>query len=219
MRIFPAGKGKDEKMNFDFGKIMEFTVYFLAIINPPTKILLLASMDPPYGRRELVSVSVKSTFAAFMILISLGVAGNALLTKFFRIDLYSLAIAGGLVLLLTGLKAVREGRFYEKKAFESVPDLSIVPLAAPLIAGPGTIAISISTVATNGSVFTVIVIACALVINLVFMLLSRYIGSFLDRIHVIGPLIRISGLIVMAMAVQMMLSGAGQWLQIVFRQA
>ena len=107
MRIFPAGKGKDEKMNFDFGKIMEFTVYFLAIINPPTKILLLASMDPPYERRELVSVSVKSTFAAFMILISLGVAGNALLTKFFRIDLYSLSIAGGLVLLLTVLKQLQ----------------------------------------------------------------------------------------------------------------
>ncbi len=206
-------------MNPDCSKILEFTIYFLAIINPPTKILLLASMDPPYERRELVSVSAKSTLAAFLILISLGVAGNALLTKFFRIDLYSLAIAGGLVLLLTGLKAVREGRFYEKNAFDSVPDLSIVPLAAPLIAGPGTIAISISTVATNGALFTVIVIACALVVNLVFMLLSRYIGNFLDRIHVIGPLIRISGLIVMAMAVQMMLSGTGEWLRIVFERA
>ena len=100
-----------------------------------------------------------------------------------------------------------------------MPDLSIVPLAAPLIAGPGTIAISMSTVATNGMLFTVTVIACALVINLVFMLLSRYIGTFLDRIHVIGPLIRISGLIVTAMAVQMILSGTGAWLKTVLQQA
>jgi small neutral amino acid transporter SnatA (MarC family) len=44
------------------------------------------------------------------------------------------------------------------------------------------------------------------------MLMSLWIGRILERLHAFGPLIRITGLIVTAVAVQMTLSGLSQWL-------
>lgn len=90
----------------------------------------------------------------------------------------------------------------------------MVPLAAPLIAGPGTITISISMAAEQGIVFSSIVIAIAVLVNLLLMVSSLRVGKMLNRIHAIGPIIRITGLIVMSMAVQMILSGAGTWISV-----
>ncbi len=200
-------------MNFTLPEFFEFTVYFLATINPASKVFLLASMDPPYSQKELFHVSCRSSLAAFLILGTLASVGNILLVRFFRIDIYSLSIAGGIVLFLAGLKAVQEGRFYEKQDLMKVPDLSIVPLAAPLIAGPGMIAASISIAGTRGIPFTVGAVAAAILCNLLIMLTSLKIGNFLNRIHAIGPIVRITGLIVMSMAMQMILNGAGQWMK------
>lgn len=192
-------------------QIAELAIYFLATINPASKVFLLASMDPPYSDRELIRVSLRSTLAAFLILGVLAVAGNLVLIRLFRIDLYSLNISGGLVLLLVGLKAVREGRFYEQTDLQRVPDLSIVPLAAPLIAGPATIAASISLASTLGVGTVILSLACGLIANMLIMFISTRIGKILDRIHAIGPIIRITGLVVMAMAMQMMLNGFKVW--------
>ena len=65
----------------------------------------------------------------------------------FKVELYSLRITGGLILFMIGWTAVREGRFVQKREHnlrEDFTELSLVPLAAPLIAGPGTIAAAIS---------------------------------------------------------------------------
>ena len=139
-------------------------------------------------------------------------AGQFLLVQVFQVKLYSLRAAGSVVLFLVGLSAVRNGRFYEESAMLSVPDISIVPLAAPLIAGPGTITAAISYSSIYGFWTTVLCLMIALCINLGIMLASRRIGLILEKVNAIGPLVRITGLIVMSVAVQMMLTGMGEWL-------
>jgi multiple antibiotic resistance protein len=117
------------------------------------------------------------------------------------------------VLFLVGLSAVRNGRFYEESVLQTVPDISIVPLAAPLIAGPGTITAAISYSSIHGFWITLICVSIALVVNLGIMLSARRIGQILEKVNAIGPLVRITGLVVMAVAVQMMLTGIGEWLE------
>jgi len=133
----------------------------------------------------------------------------------FRVELYALKLAGGLVLLLTGLNAVQKGIFFNHEANKIVSDdeLSVVPLAAPLIAGPGTIAITVSYSLEYGVGRTLFSLAVALLINTGCMLASKAIAKILDAMLMIGPLIRLTGLIIMAVAMQMMLSGAGDWLK------
>lgn len=195
----------------DVDVFVQTSLYFLALINPPSKVFLLSSMDPPYSRAELLKVSVTATSVALVILLVLSGIGHFLLHEVFRVEMYSLQVAGGIVLFIIGLTAVRKGRFYEQD-FHGATDISIVPLAAPLIAGPGTITAAISFAATQGIAVTMISLAVALAVNFLVMLMSLWIGRILERLHAFGPLIRITGLIVTAVAVQMTLSGLSQWL-------
>lgn len=197
---------------------IETSIYLLATINPASKIFLLSSLEPPFSKEKLISISLRSSLVGFAILAVLGLAGEGILMGLFRIDLYSLKVAGGLVLLLVGMQAVSKGRFYEKSEMEQSTDLSIVPLAAPLIAGPGSITVSISIAASHGVFATVFCVALAIAANLLFMLSSPFLGAALARMHATGPVVRITGLIVMAMAVQMMLSGLGEWLKPVIQR-
>lgn len=195
--------------------LLAASIYFLALINPASKVLLLSSMDPPLSRKLIWEISIKATLTAFGILVFLSMFGHFLLSDLFRIEVYSLQISGGIILFLFGLKAVQQGRFYENDPHQSHPEeMSVVPLGAPLIAGPGTITASIAYASEHGVVATLIALLFALAINLVLMLFSRRIGSLLERLHATGPLIRITGLIVSAVAVQMVCNGTGEW----FRQ-
>ena len=53
----------------------------------------------------------------------------------------------------------------------------------------------------------------ALALNFIFMLFSLPVGRLLRFLHLVGPLIRITGLIVAAVAIQIILSGASEWLK------
>ena len=191
--------------------LIRLTLYLLALINPASKVFLLSSMDPPYSWRDLRAVCVRSTLVAFLILSILATIGNLLLASVFQIQIYSLRIAGGLVLFMVGLNAVRNGRFFEEGALGRVSDISVVPLAAPLIAGPGTMTAALSYASIHGVTTTIVCLALALLANLLIMLTSLHVGRGLEKINATGPIIRITGLIVAAVAVQMILNGIGEW--------
>ncbi len=194
--------------------VIKTALYFLALINPASKVLILSSIQPRYSKGKLLRVSVRATLVALLILFLLSAIGSFILTIVFHVEIYSLQVAGGIVLFIVGLTAVRKGRFYEKELYGASDDISIVPLGAPLIAGPGTITAAISFSSSHGIVLTIASLTIALVINLVIMLSSLWIGRTLERFAAIGPLIRITGLIVAAVAVQMVLTGVAQWLKI-----
>jgi multiple antibiotic resistance protein len=196
--------------------IIENTAYFLALINPASKIFLLSTMEPPYSWKELWSVALRSTLIALLILGLLTSIGQFLFATVFHVEIYSLNVAGGIILFIVGLTAVRKGRFYEDTAMRSVPEISVVPLAAPLIAGPGTITAGIYFSSKHGIPLTLVCISLALFINFLIMLTSLHIGHALERINATGPLIRITGLIVTAVAAQMIFSGCADWIHKTF---
>lgn len=199
----------------DWAKTLENAIYFLAILNPASKVLFLSTYEPALDNKSIRELSWKSSLTALGMLIFFAFLGQIVLRDIFRIDLYSLRITGGLVLFFIGWTAVREGRFFQKKENqmrEDFNELSIVPLAAPLIVGPGSITIAISFTAEYGSLSTVLAMTMALLINYILMLFSPAINHLLVRLHLTGPLIRITGLIVAAVAIQMILAGAAEWL-------
>ena len=200
--------------------IMENSLYFVALINPASKIFFLTAQRPLLSAADLRHISLRATFFAFIILLGCCVGGHFVLEKIFRVNLYALQLSGGLVLLFSGLAAVQKGVFYHDQDAQKHPsfdELSVVPLAAPLIAGPGTIAATISFAMQYGTVSTLISLIPALLINLLLMLCCRYISKTLDFFAFAGPMIRLTGLIVMAVAMQMMLSGAGGFIHSTFR--
>ena len=198
-------------------KMVENSLYLLALLNPASKVMFLSSYDPPLDRRRIFELAWKSSLAALVILVVLAGAGEWVLTRIFRVEMYSLRITGGLVVFMIGWSAVREGRFHPKSESPGMPenftDISLVPLAAPLIAGPGTIAAAISGTAEFGLFSTSLALTMAIGINFVIMLFSPAINSFLGRIHALGPLIRLTGLIIAAVALQMIITGLKECLR------
>lgn len=187
-------------------------LYFLALINPASKVFLLCSLEPRPSMQELKRLAIKATTVAFTILFVVAVAGGPLLRHVFRVELFSLKVAGGIILFVVGLSAVQRGRFHESGMRGQPSDLSIVPLGAPLIAGPGTITAAISTSTEHGFGLCLLALGAALLLNFGIMLLAFPIGQALDRLHAIGPLVRITGLIVAAVAVQIVFNGVDDWL-------
>jgi len=191
--------------------VIENTIYFLALINPASKIFVLSTMQPPYSWKELSDVSLRSTLVAFLILLILTATGKFLLVSIFHVQMYSLNVAGGIILFIIGLTAVRKGIFFEENALRKVSEISIVPLASPLIAGPGTITAAIYFASRHGFILTVLCLSLALFINFLIMLSSLHIGRGLERVNATGPIIKITGLIVSAVATQMVFSGIETW--------
>ena len=190
--------------------IFENALYLLALLNPASKIMFLASCKPEPGQNRTFELSWKSTAAALLILILLAAAGQFLLGRIFRVELYSLQITGGLVVFMIGWTAIGKGRFVQrqqKSQQDALTELSLVPLATPLIAGPGMIAAVIAGSVADGLLPTCASLTLALLINFLLMICAGSINKFLVKTHLLGPLIRVTGLIIAVVAMQMMITG------------
>jgi len=117
--------------------LLEIALYLTVVINPVSKIFILSAFSDHATPRDLRRLSVESSVYAALILVVFAAAGNIVLYKFFRIDLYSLKVAGGIILFTIGYTALTKGLFFEIKKDEELRDIAIVPLASPMIAGPG----------------------------------------------------------------------------------
>ena len=196
-------------MDFNLGVILENALYLLALLNPASKVMFLSAYDPPLRGKDVLELAWKSSLAALLILLFLAWAGEVVLSGVFRVELYSLRISGGVVLFYIGWNAIQEGRFGRKQDLQThdFTEISLVPLAAPLIAGPGTIAAAITGTAESGWAATAIALFLAISANFMVMLFSNPINRFLVRTHFLGPLIRVTGLVIATVAVQMVITG------------
>ncbi|MBQ6353281.1 MAG: hypothetical protein IJJ28_08440, partial [Lentisphaeria bacterium] len=82
----------------DYGKLLENSLYLLALLNPASKVMFLSTYQPALTRRQIVELSWKSSLAALVILVVLAGAGEIVLSRIFKVELYSLRITGGLIL-------------------------------------------------------------------------------------------------------------------------
>lgn len=188
------------------------TLYLLALINPVSKIAVLSSLPQAQDRRLLSSLVCRSTFTAIVILVGAMTFGNFLLQNVFHVQLHALRVAGGTVLFWVGFNALRHGVFFEQeKEGAEASDLALVPLACPMIAGPATIAASITLVAKDGLAGPAASVLIALWVNALLMLYVQPIAAALKRLNFLGAIIRITGLIVMTMGTQMVFDGLAQW--------
>ena len=179
----------------------------LALINPISKIFVISTLSVDSESREIRRISLKASAIALGILFLFAVVGNPLLQYVFHVNLYSFQIVGGLILLFRGFQALNRGVFFELEANQRLEDASIVPLASPMIAGPATITAAVSFPAHYGMLPTLVAVFMAVFVNLVVMFYSKDISNLLGKFNIIGALIRITGLMVATIGVQMMLDG------------
>ncbi len=182
-------------------------VAFLALVNPVHKILVVNILQEQFTIKQLRFLSIKSTLTAFIILILFLFLGHAIFSYVFHIQLYAFQITSGIVLIYTGLLGLQRGEFIRMEKNIRLMDVASVPIAIPMIAGPATITAAVTFPADYGKVITIVSIFFALVINLVIMLYAHSIGKVLRKYNFMSALIRITGLIVATIGLQLILNG------------
>lgn len=182
-------------------------VTLLALINPIQKVFLMTSLQDQLTDKELKYISVKSSLTAFFILILFLFLGNAIFGYIFRIEIYSFRVMCGLVLVYSGWNALQKGVLINIDKEMRIQDISSVPIAIPMIAGPGTITAVVTFPAQYGTLITVAAIFTALAVNLVVMLFAKSIGRVMIKVNVMSALVRIIGLIIATIGIQMIFDG------------
>ena len=193
---------------------LRFLVTLAAVVDPFLAVpmfLAVAGTQPLEPRRALArTVGV----AVFVVLAVAAVVGESLLLLI-GASLPAFRVGGGLVLLLMALAmlnaqagGVRQSHA-EAEQVQSGEAGGVVPLAIPLLAGPGAISTTIIAAERGGAAHVAVLIGCVALVALVTWVALRQANVIADRLGVTGLNIatRILGLLLAAMAVQTMAEG------------
>ncbi len=196
-------------------------VTFFVVIDPPGVTPMFASLTqdmPPAWRRRM---ALKSIAVASFILFGFAFGGEWVLDKL-HVSLDAFRIAGGLLLFLIALDMLFETRTRRREARNekvleerrSHPgeheDISVFPLAIPLIAGPGSIASVMLLFAQHGDWTARGAVLAGIVVNLaltlaVFLLAARM--SHLMSATLAAIVTKVFGILLAALAAQFTIDG------------
>jgi len=193
---------------------LRFTVTLTAVVDPflavPFFLTLTASRDEEQRRRlaQVVALTV------FLVLAISTFVGEALL-ELIGASLPAFRVGGGLVLLLMALAmlnaqagGVRQSQD-EARELQGGAQPGVVPIAIPLLAGPGAISTTIIAAERGGIAHQLVILACIGLVCLVTWAALRRAHGIAARLGGTGLNIatRILGLLLAAMAVQTMAEG------------
>jgi multiple antibiotic resistance protein len=196
-------------------------VTFFVLIDAPGVAPIFASLTAPGGSAYARKMAIKAVFVAGLILFFFAFAGAQLLHHL-GISLDAFRVAGGVLLFLIALEMVFEKRqarqksradqvLAEEEATGRLDDVSVFPLAIPMIAGPGSIATAMLYMQNaGGDVVGIGIVSFAIAANLalaglIFLAAGPLLKVMGDQIA--GAITRIFGVILSALAVQMIIVG------------
>ena len=193
-----------------------FLVAMIAITNPIGNTAIFIGMTGDKTRHEQKVTAIQCFTAIIIILLAVAWFGRPLL-MLFGISIGAIECAGGLLLILIGLSMMKgqstnniPHNMLNKKALENKSHIAVVPLAIPIVAGPGSMATLIAhTEAVHNfsylSLTSLICIICALIVGTCF-----YFSGFIAK--VLGPLgiqiaAKVMGLVLISIAFQLLSNG------------
>jgi multiple antibiotic resistance protein len=190
-------------------------VTLLVIVDPPGLAPIFAALTRGYSEKRKREAAIRGTIIGGAILIIFAIAGDALLGAL-GIGLAAFRTAGGILLFLlaldmifarpTGLRS-RSVRDQEEDSYEQ--DISVFPVAIPLLAGPGAITTVLLYTGGTGAAGTLLfmgVILAVLLLSLGALLLAPRIMRLLGETGA-NVVSRVLGVLLAALAVQFVFDG------------
>ncbi|HLW30879.1 MAG TPA: MarC family NAAT transporter [Aequorivita sp.] len=197
----------------------------LSIMNPFGTVPVFVGLTKEHTKLERNKIAFWTSVNVLIILLISFFAGSFILS-FFGITLNSLKIAGGLIIVSSGF-ALLTGEFSKHKGMkkksvqkniESRSEISLTPLAIPMIAGPGTISLLIAYKREFQELNEIFIILGAILLSSICIYLvlksSFHIVKSLGASG-INALSRIIGFLVIAIGIEFIISGVSSVLNIV----
>ena len=191
----------------------EVFVTLLVVMDPVGNVpvfLTLTRRSTPRARRR---TALHATLAAAGIIYGFAAFGGQLL-ELLGISLEALQVSGGLLLVLVALELLGTGGDEVSESAEL--NAALVPLGTPLLAGPGAIAATMVFIRESDGAREVALVVAAVAVVLLTVYLALRLGSGISRLlkdSGILLLSRIVGLLLAAIAVQLIARGVQEWVR------
>ncbi|MFG1496273.1 MarC family protein [Saccharospirillum sp. HFRX-1] len=182
---------------------------FFVVIDPIGTALIFYSLTVGRPFASRFKTLIKATAIAASIILLFAWAGETLLTAL-GISMDALRVAGGILLFNTAFRMITSAPVPDKPTERPLGDISVYPLAIPLMSGPGTLTLTVLLMAdAEGLSGQGIVIAAAMLVLAVTMAgalmatqIRRLVGKTGDDI-----IQRLLGVILAALAIQFVANG------------
>jgi len=202
------------------GKLFgEAFVTLFVIMDPAGGVPIFIALTNAFSPRDRNRAAWQAVALAGGVIVAFAVAGEQIL-RYLGIDLPALQGAGGLLLILVALELLT-GKAGDP-AEPATTNVALVPLGTPLLAGPGAIVATMLFVRRAHHVADYLSIAAPVVLVLVTVFLAlRFCGIIVRILRPSGidVLTRISGLLVAAIAVQLIASAVGDFVTMYVQSA
>ena len=198
-----------------FNDYVKTFIALLVIVNPVGTIPLFVAMCGGESALEQRRIANRASIAVAIVLIVSALLGQMLL-DFFGITIASFKVGGGILILLMAISMMQampmRTRQTPEEAEEAVEkdSVAVVPLAIPLLAGPGAISTTIIyATERNGISHLVVIVVCCLAVALITWLALRIATPMTNLLGKTGIniAVRIMGLLLAAVAVEIFVSG------------
>ena len=193
----------------------EFLI-FLATIDPVSTLALFVGLTATVSAQDRTKIALRSVGYSAAILVGSIILGQLLLGSL-GIRLASFQLAGGIIFFLFGVQMVfGSGAAGPSASAEPGHDIAIFPLAVPSIAGPGSILSAV--ILTDNREFSIAEQAISTLLLLAVLGITLILLLQANRIHaLIGNagstlVVRVLGLILAALAVEMVLEAGSELL-------
>jgi multiple antibiotic resistance protein len=198
-------------VQIDVSLFTKVFVTTLVIMDPLGNVPLFLSLTRTYTAKERARAALQASAVAAGVILTFAVFGQQVLWLL-GISLQSLQVAGGLLLLTIALDLLRDG--HDRPAPGANRNLALVPLGTPLLAGPGAIATTMLYARRADDVAGVLSVVLALLAALAVVYLALRAAQLLARLlgeNGIHLLSRVFGLLLAAIAVQLIASAVEEW--------
>jgi multiple antibiotic resistance protein len=179
------------------------------IVDPFGNIPIFMSLTEKMPKEQKRKVFNTATFVGFILLLAFAFAGQEIFS-IFGVSIFSFEVAGGILLLIIAIRILISGSLIEMN--ESPESIGAVPIAMPLLVGPGAITATIFNLQAYGVAVTALSVFAVLILTWAIL---RYVDKVYIFLGKTGALViaRVMALLIAAIAIQYVLFGVTHFLE------
>jgi multiple antibiotic resistance protein len=183
-------------------------IVLFIIVDPFGNVPIFMGLTEKMAEAQKRKVFNTATLIGIILLLVFAFTGQEIFL-IFGISIYSFEVAGGILLLIISIRILISGSLHEDA--ESPESIGAVPIAIPLLVGPGAITTTILNLQAFGTPVTIISV---LVVLFLTWIILRYVSSLYQFLGKTGSIViaRVMALLIAAIAIQYILVGISHFL-------
>jgi len=194
--------------------LVSFIAALFSMMNPIGNLGVFAGMTSSRTEQQARHAALICAIAVAITLLIVTWSGDLLL-RLFGVSVDALRIAGGVIVFLIGLRMLFNNKEHsstpeENQDAQSHDSIGVVPLAIPIVAGPGTMATVLVAAQQDGSVLSKMEISVVVVVAAALTgVLFSFAGPLAEKMGAsgMGVVTRVMGLILTTIATTMLMTG------------